>query len=1252
MAQRSGESFVTDGPDHTLGVMLCVRPDDPGRFVLEGGISEEEIHLTLLYFGTTEEFDAVAAEQATEVINAEISPESKPIHGQITAVTTFDAAGGDEPPLVLLVDAPGLNELHALAQARLRSALGSDTQPRSNHGFMPHITLGYGADEVSIEAAKAMVGEPVEFSEIEFVWGTETSVWGLGKRHDGASISDGEEGFGLQLKEIPDPRPDVGESYAEEADGMPYEIVDNHPECGEDEPVAVVKKSTGEVMGCHADSESAARQIAAIEANEAEAAPREARLGAIDEFLAGAAPAEAEFAPVVPVVPGLQAPAPEMEPEEGITPPHENLEGEICPGSGEPCTPDEMCPECGMPVEDMEEVEEEPEEEDHPMPMPPGSDMAKKRCDVEVDEEFAASGVFDLAVADLGRPWGNAEARKHLQALGAAGEIGFLYGGMVPFADVIDGEVVIVPKGVFAAAGRLEAFDAEEEPIVKTRLAWLYSRIRGEFGDLDIKEPWAYDASDHSEFSALPVHHSATTDSKDFDGDVVKTRTRSDESPAYYGGIYAWHDSTDRPGNKTSYRFPHHQVDEAGNAGAAVDWACRAALMLIDDSGIPRKDYQGVYNHLAAHLKDAGMEVPELGEDNLSAEDVLAAVASMAPTELATTVEEEAMAPFDVTNIEDTALIGEFIRRWVESVSGRPAGEASEADEFAPKKGVNPFPPKKKADEEDPESKAEAPAPDAEEDPDAAEEPDPEDPEEEKEPEEAAPKAPAAKPAPVAAPMPPMEGPDKKKRMIGQGTGTFEWEGVLIVEGIPSGDGRMIDQEALTWRELPLPLMLQTVNAEGHSGAVIAGSIHEIERVGQDIVGRGNFDSGPAGQEARRLLSEGTMRGVSADIDSVMVDLRDSSGNAVNMEDVLFGEASAMEVLVQGRIMGATLTPFPAFQEAHIEVLDNAAEDPALVAAGSVFDGEVWRFRSPYPICVFGVHEPVELTSLVASAGNASEIPLNPPMEWFAMREMDEPMPFTVYPDGRCFGLVAAFGSCHIGFRNKCVEVPKSMSNYRYFRNKRTLTSEGEMIATGPIFMDTVHPNLRLRASDAEAHYAHTGCAVADVALYENEHGIVAAGAIRPDATPEQIRRLRGSDISPDWRSIKGKLELVGLLGVNVSGFITPALAASGGDYSEANALVASMHRETLTPRAQINVATDEVESLVAAGSLGCGSCGQDGFSLGSDAVAQIIEMLSSHEAKLSELSRAIRPMRAEHVLKRAAGLSLGASKKDEEEGV
>ena len=396
----------------------------------------------------------------------------------------------------------------------------------------------------------------------------------------------------------------------------------------------------------------------------------------------------------------------------------------------------------------------------------------------------------------------------------------------------------------------------------------------------------------------------------------------------------------------------------------------------------------------------------------------------------------------------------------------------------------------------------------------------------------------------------------------------FEWEGVLTVEGVPSGDGRLIEAGSLTWRELPVPLMLQTVNAPGHEGAVICGSICEVEREGKTIVGRGYFSSNDAGVAARQLLDEKSMRGISVDIDSVQVAFCDPSGVELSRDESLIRHAEGsdlLEMIVGGRVMGATLTPFPAFQEAHVYLLGPSDDTPESLVASAA--GVIFRSTRLCDVVLAGGGE---LPSLVASAGGV-EIPPPPPAAWFELQPMPEPVPFSVDADGRCFGLLAQRGTCHIGMTGGCTPVPQSNDFRMFYTGKSLITAEGTTVPVGPIIMDTVHPSLKLRASDAQAFYADTGCAIADVRLFSNEHGIVACGAVRPTVDEVTVRRFRGSDISPDWRWVGNELRIVSLLACNTSGFLVQGLAASAGKFQ---------------PWGMFDTVTGEIRSLVAAGAV------------------------------------------------------------------
>lgn len=191
------------------------------------------------------------------------------------------------------------------------------------------------------------------------------------------------------------------------------------------------------------------------------------------------------------------------------------------------------------------------------------------------------------------------------------------------------------------------------------------------------------------------------------------------------------------------------------------------------------------------------------------------------------------------------------------------------------------------------------------------------------------------------------------------------------------------------------------------------------------------------------------------------------------------------------------------------------------------------------------------------AALTASAIPVKPPQTWFDDPGLTGPTAMTVTPEGRVYGHAAAWGVRHIGLPG-CRTAPRSKSGYAYYRTGQVETAEGAMVATGRVSMGGGHADINGDLTAAVEHYDDVTAAVADVAVGEDSHGIWFAGALRPDATAEQIRTLRASSVSGDWRSVDGRgLEMCGLLAVNVPGFSVPRanLAASG---AEVTSLVAA----------------------------------------------------------------------------------------------
>jgi len=176
---------------------------------------------------------------------------------------------------------------------------------------------------------------------------------------------------------------------------------------------------------------------------------------------------------------------------------------------------------------------------------------------------------------------------------------------------------------------------------------------------------------------------------------------------------------------------------------------------------------------------------------------------------------------------------------------------------------------------------------------------------------------PANKP-PAASPAPPPPGGAEA-----QGSA---FQALLAVEGHETADGRMFELDSITWRDLPLPLMLQSdTGPGGHEGAWYAGTIEDIQRDPTEpsrILAAGHF-AGPRAADAEQYVRAG-LRGVSVDV----------SGEDVVVEgfepDSEGFPSRFLERYGDARIMGATVTPFAAFEETQIWMPDEMAT-PAVV---------------------------------------------------------------------------------------------------------------------------------------------------------------------------------------------------------------------------------------------------------------------------------------------------------------------------------
>lgn len=155
----------------------------------------------------------------------------------------------------------------------------------------------------------------------------------------------------------------------------------------------------------------------------------------------------------------------------------------------------------------------------------------------------------------------------------------------------------------------------------------------------------------------------------------------------------------------------------------------------------------------------------------------------------------------------------------------------------------------------------------------------------------------------------------------------------------------------------------------------------------------------------------------------------------------------------------------------------------------------------------------------------------------FAPVPMDGPTPITITDDGHVYGHLAAWGTCHTGFSDVCVQPPKSRTSYALFHQGAVQLANGDTLRVGKLTVHAGHAKPTLNYRAATAHYDNSALAAAAVRAYEDEWGIAVSGMVIPGTPLEVVEELRLSPLSGDWREYDGNLELVAALGVNVPGF-------------------------------------------------------------------------------------------------------------------
>lgn len=429
-----------------------------------------------------------------------------------------------------------------------------------------------------------------------------------------------------------------------------------------------------------------------------------------------------------------------------------------------------------------------------------------------------------------------------------------------------------------------------------------------------------------------------------------------------------------------------------------------------------------------------------------------------------------------------------------------------------------------------------------------------------------------------------------------------------MLEGIQTGDGRVIASGAVNHADLPLPFAWARDGTQHVDIMEVAPQVGTIETLSRSADGTwaatGTLDDEqPDGAElARRMdagtASHGNREFVSVDPDDIAIQViameegddedtiivasgsiagrmptwalfdtraflaslglqRRAVTAAAGEPDpgpdggpdgvVLFEDSidSMLLRFTRMRLRGVTAVPTPAFDGAFIEL------DAVGASTDEPSDDDEPSDEEPPPENDDGD----ESRSIVAHGAPALVhgllVPDAPAREVFD--EPGEPDGSLNVDDYRVSGYVALWDTCHTAYSDQCIRPPREDASYGMFRHGSVVCEDGSTFSTGPFTWGIPHADLDLELLQAQAQYADARHGFADVVVGANEYGIWHAGALRPamqgcePLTRDDVRVLRALSMSGDWRYDwqTRTLRMIAALAVNHPGFPVPRIVAS-----------------------------------------------------------------------------------------------------------
>jgi 2'-5' RNA ligase len=169
-----------DEDPKVTGVMVALypSPDAASQIAVRGGEKPDDLHITLAYMGNvsdsgTNGLDLAAS--ASQIIAAcQIAAAThEPLTGSVGGIGKFPDSGSGVP-IIALVDVPGLT---ALRESVFEALTDAQLPVKTDHGFTPHMTLGYNLDLALIPMTAEV---PVTFDQLVVSVGEQRQMVPLG----------------------------------------------------------------------------------------------------------------------------------------------------------------------------------------------------------------------------------------------------------------------------------------------------------------------------------------------------------------------------------------------------------------------------------------------------------------------------------------------------------------------------------------------------------------------------------------------------------------------------------------------------------------------------------------------------------------------------------------------------------------------------------------------------------------------------------------------------------------------------------------------------------------------------------------------------------------------------------------------------------------------------------------------------------------------------------------------------------------